>query len=326
MKRITLLFCTIILLALSNTQAQELSTIPGSFVDIGFGSRPVGMGFAFVGLADDENSSFWNPAGLGSISQITAGFSQADQMGLITYNYANAIVPLPGLKHSAGLAFVSSGDDAMEELSIYASYGIKLSVFSLGATLKYRNASFGNNSLNRDDYLVFDDDEFESGLGQQVFGDANGFGLDLGLLYQPNDEIRFGVLFRDAIAPMNWNSEARSTEYEARGSYDEELPYEIVFGGSIKFTKNILAVADFQPATDSERVNWVRAGVEGKLVNVLLLRAGTEQGINDFDDDRFTLGTGIDITINDKIRIKSDFAYVIDPIQNSQRISFAVSF
>lgn len=326
MKRIKLLIFSIAVLSFSSVQAQQLSTIPGSFVDIGFGSRPVGMGFAFVGLADDENSTFWNPAGLGDISNITAGFSQADQLGLITYNYANAIIPLPGMNHSAGLAFISSGDDALEELSIYASYGIKLSMVSVGASVKYRNASFGNNSMNRQDYLVFDDDEFEAGLGQQVLGDASGFGLDLGLLFHPSDEVRFGVLFRDAMAPMNWNSEARGTEYESRGTYDEELPYELIIGGSIKFSENILAVADFQPATDSERVNWVRAGVEGRLVGVLLLRAGTEQGINDLDDDRFTLGTGIDLKIRDSIRLKSDFAYVIDPIQNSQRISFAVSF
>jgi len=38
------------------------------------------------------------------------------------------------------------------------------------------------------------------------------------------------------------------------------------------------------------------------------------------------LGTGLDVTIKDKIRLQSDFAYVIDPIQNSQRISFTISF
>lgn len=85
-------------------------------------------------------------------------------------------------------------------------------------------------------------------------------------------------------------------------------------------------MVDFQPATSSERTNWVRAGVEGRLVNVLMVRAGTEQGINEIDDDRFTLGTGLDIRIKDKLRLQSDFAYVIDPIQNSQRISFTISF
>lgn len=326
MKRLILFLFTIAVLASGSAQSQELSMIPGSFVDIGFGTRPVGMGFAFVGLADDENSPYWNPAGLTQINEIKAGFSQADQLGLITYNYASATMPIPGQNHAVGISVISSGDEAMEELSIHAAYGIRFNIVSLGVALKYRNASFGNNSLNRDDYVVFDDDEIDTGFGQQVFGDANGIGLDLGLLIQPSDYVQLGVVLRDAYAPMSWNSEARSVEYQARGKYDEELPYELIIGSALTLSKNFLAVVDFQPATSSERTNWVRAGVEGRLVNVLMIRAGTEQGINEIDDDRFTLGTGLDIRIKDKIRVQSDFAYVIDPIQNSQRISFTISF
>ena len=88
-------------------------------------------------------------------------------------------------------------------------------MLSLGVALKYRNASFGNNALNRADYVVFDEDEIDEGFGQQVFGDANGLGVDLGLLLQPTDRFKIGVLIRDAYAPMSWNSEARSVEYQA---------------------------------------------------------------------------------------------------------------
>ena len=101
---------------------------------------------------------------------------------------------------------------------------------------------------------------------------------------------------------------------------------EVIFGSSFKVNDNVLLVTDFQPAMTAERTNWVRAGIEGRLVKVLMLRAGTEQGINDLDDDKITFGTGLDIVLKDKIRLQSDFAYVIDPIQNSQRISFSISF
>ena len=44
---------------------------PGStganFLKLGVGARPVGMGEAFCGVADDLNSLYWNPAGLNSI-------------------------------------------------------------------------------------------------------------------------------------------------------------------------------------------------------------------------------------------------------------------
>ena len=321
-------YITLLILVLSvsaTAQAQQLSQIPGSFVDIGFGTRPVGMGFAFVGVADDENAPYWNPSGLGYLREYKAGFSQIDQLGLITYNYASGIVPLPELNHAVGISVISSGDDAMKELSFHAAYGIKLNIVNVGLGLKYRNASFGNNTLSRDDYVVFDDSEIDEGFAQQIYGNANGFGIDFGLMVNPTEKIRLGLLVRDFFAPMNWSSKARGGDYTAKGDYEEGMPLEIIFGSSFKVNDNFMAAVDFQPATTSERTNYVRLGVEGRLVNVLMLRAGTEQGINDLDDEKFTLGTGLDISLKDKVRIQTDFAYVIDPIQNSQRISFTIS-
>lgn len=327
MKHRSFSFILLVLLGITGTvQAQKLSQIPGSFVDIGFGTRPVGMGFAFVGLADDENAPYWNPAGLGELNAYKAGFSQIDQMGLITYNYASLILPLAGPNHAVGISAISSGDDAMKELSVHAAYGIKINIINIGFGIKYRNAAFGNNTLNRDDYRVFEEYEIDEGLAQQVFGDANGFGADIGLMVNPTKNIRLGVLVRDFFAPMNWSSQARGAEYQSRGDYEEGMPMEVIFGSSYKVNNNFLAVVDFQPATTSERTNYVRAGIEGRLVKVLMLRAGTEQGINNLDDEKYTLGTGLDIKLKDKLRLQSDFAYVIDPIQNSQRISFTISF
>lgn len=326
MKRFFHLVILIVALASFPSNAQKVSDIPGSFVDVGFGTRPVGLGFAFVGLADDENATYYNPAGLSQINAYNAGFSQGEQFGLIAYNYASATIPLPGNQHSLGITFISSGDDALEELSVHAAYGVKWNNVSLGVGLKYRNASFGNNTLNRDDFLVFDDAEIDEGIGQQVFGDANGLGLDLGFMVHATDRVQFGLLIRDAYAPMTWQSEARSLDYQARGEYEEELPTEIIIGSSFKLSDNFLAVVDFQPSTTKERTDFVRAGIEGRLVKVLMIRAGTEQGINDLDDERFTLGTGIDLKFGERLRLQSGFSYIIDPIQNSERISVTLSF
>ena len=45
----------------------EAGTTGAAFLKIQGGSRPVGMGGAFAGLANDVNTIFWNPAGLTSI-------------------------------------------------------------------------------------------------------------------------------------------------------------------------------------------------------------------------------------------------------------------
>ena len=45
----------------------EAGTTGAAFLKIEGGSRPVGMGGAFAGLANDVNTIFWNPAGLTSV-------------------------------------------------------------------------------------------------------------------------------------------------------------------------------------------------------------------------------------------------------------------
>ena len=46
---------------------KKAGTAAAAFLKIDAGSRPMGMGGAFTGLADDINTLFWNPAGLASI-------------------------------------------------------------------------------------------------------------------------------------------------------------------------------------------------------------------------------------------------------------------
>ena len=308
-------------------KAQQVSSIPGSFVDVGFGTRPVAMGYAFVGLADDENSTYWNPAGLSQAKGFQAGFSQLDHWGLVTYNYAAMTIPSFGQNQSLGIALISSGDDALSELSVHAAYGFRIKFISVGAAVKYRSASFGNNTLSEDTYNVFDPEEIRIGMGQQVTGDAFGIGIDLGMLLHINESIQFGVMARDYRAPMQWSSAAvESSSYSAKGDYAEDLPMEILFGASGRMGDDLVLVADYVPAMDKERTTWVRAGFEKRLAKVLMIRGGTEQGINNLDDDKITVGTGLDIRIQNTIRIKADFTYVMDPIKDSQRFSFSLHF
>ncbi len=45
----------------------------GSFLQLGFGARSLGMGGAFVAVADDATGGFFNPAGLVQVTQRTFG-------------------------------------------------------------------------------------------------------------------------------------------------------------------------------------------------------------------------------------------------------------
>jgi len=60
------------------------------FLRIGIGSRALGMGGAFVAVADDGTASYWNPAGLGNLPQHQIYFSHVQMFdNLAHHNFAN---------------------------------------------------------------------------------------------------------------------------------------------------------------------------------------------------------------------------------------------
>ncbi|KPA11818.1 hypothetical protein MHK_007967, partial [Candidatus Magnetomorum sp. HK-1] len=53
--------------SLSDVHASFDIEIPSSFNPVGSGARAIGMGGAFIGLADDATAASWNPAGLKNV-------------------------------------------------------------------------------------------------------------------------------------------------------------------------------------------------------------------------------------------------------------------
>ena len=236
------------------------------------------------------------------------------------------VAPLPGATHGAGATIIASGDDLMRELSIQVGYAYAYGPISAGIGLKYRNATFGNNLFDPSRYVIFEPDEINEGRMNQVTGDASGFGVDFGLLYQVNERARVSLVYRDLAASLNWNSETANPDRPARGSYNEGLPSELIIGSAVHLRNNFLLTADVRPALTSDTENVVHLGVEAVLVDVVALRGGTRQRINDRDDALYALGMGLISPEFMGVSVRLDYTYVFDPLENSQRISFAIQF
>lgn len=306
--------------------AQDLSGIPGAFADIGFGARPVAMGGAFTGLANDVNSVLWNPAGLTLIKNYEASFSYTNQLGLIGYHYLAATMPM-GKNEGLGFSLISSGDKALREWTLGSSYATELWGIYTGATLKLRFASFGNNSLTDNDYSVFDNDEITGGIANQIKGTAFGFGLDLGMLYPLNDQIMIGTFLRDIYSPVFWDSKTNSSDNQSKGKYSETVPMEWTFGSSFKVTDNFIFAVDYSPALIEDSYQKFMAGMELKFFDMVLIRGGAQNLINNLDDERYSLGLGLDIAdLIGGSRILIDYTYSIEEIANSQRFSLGMEF
>lgn len=307
-------------------QAQRLSSIPGAFVDVGFGSRPVSLGNAYAGLGDDINAVYLNPAGLTALRQREVEFTHTKLMGLVNYQFFSAGMPISE-QETVALAVISSGDALMREFSFHAGYAREIIAgLSAGAALKYRRSSFGNNTLNPSDFDgIFDPNEINMGISNQVFGSANGFGLDLGLMYRATEQLSFGLMLRDVFAPVYWNSKTRNAESRSKGNYQERIPFEAAVGTSWKVDGVMVFSVEYKPSFDTEQDDALRLGFERVILDILSVRFGTEQWLNNRDDDKYMLGAGIRVPVSE-YHIQINYGYIIDDIANTHRIGLQLNF
>jgi hypothetical protein len=78
----------------------------GEFLSLGVGARALGMGGAFVGIADDVTACFWNPAGLSQLSQRELSLMHAETFGsLLNQDFVAVGFPLGTQDRSSALAF-----------------------------------------------------------------------------------------------------------------------------------------------------------------------------------------------------------------------------
>jgi hypothetical protein len=81
-----------LMLAASSAGATKFA---GEFLATGFGAKALGMGGAFVAIADDASAVYWNPAGLYMLEQRQALFMHSQRFGgLVDYNTFSFAAPL----------------------------------------------------------------------------------------------------------------------------------------------------------------------------------------------------------------------------------------
>jgi hypothetical protein len=69
----------------------------GAFLELGIGPRALGMGSAFVALADDGSGFYWNPAGPASLSGLNISTMYANMFNnLENHGYASVSLPIFG--------------------------------------------------------------------------------------------------------------------------------------------------------------------------------------------------------------------------------------
>jgi polysaccharide biosynthesis/export protein len=203
-----------------------------------WGVRPLGLGKAYIGVADDDYAPFWNPAGMTRIQSPRSSFSFARAENrdgpaahLASLSLVNTNSTLPG---AAGFWWTRFDQGDVRRENVFAlSYARDFYAlpngtrFAAGGSAKYMNQSWAGNK----------------GADKSVIG------LDAGLIYVPVNRLSFGLSVRNLNEP------------KAGPALGKRTPAEVGLGGSYWLSQNTMLALDAADIKKNGRLN-LRGGME----------------------------------------------------------------
>jgi len=317
----------------------------GEFMAIGVGGRALGLGGAYVALANDVTAGFWNPAGLARINYPEFELMHDEQFGsLENFDYGAVAFPF-GANDTTGT--VADQDGTLRPVINYNASSFGISVMRLGIdgipdtrSLDTNGDGVFNDLDGRPDYsqITFFNSadwavyfSYARQYSERLFYGANlklirrdigdyhatGIGFDLGGIYQPTDNLSFGANVQDITTTLiAWNTgtnELVSPTLKIGGAYLFEI-----FGG--RLGPSIDADVRFEGRKFSSTAYLgpvsfdPHGGVEFDYKKTVALRVGYD------DTKNLTLGAGVHLR-----KLDIDYAFAKfngeDQLGNSHRIS-----
>jgi len=295
-------------------------TTAATFLEIGVGASAVGMGSAYVSIADDATALHWNPAGVAGLQQANVIVVHTNWIADTKFDFAAIAIPLSGLG-TVGLSLTSLSMEDMKvrtvdlpegtgeffsagDLAGSISYSRKLTErFSIGVTAKYIQQTIWHEN-------------------------ASAFAIDLGTLFKTD---LFGGMTIGA-ALSNFGTSMKMSGRDARefirlnpgelGTNGQiptdiqldswDLPLLFQFGVSTRIFDNemyrwTIAVDALHPNDNYESVN---GGTEVSFYDILFVRAGYQSLALDQSEGGLSLGVGVSSSnVMDNMKISFDYAY-----------------
>ena len=315
-----------------SSPSQGADKYAAEFLSIGVGARALGMGGAFVALADDASASYWNPAGLALLERGELLFMHSEQFGsLANHDYFGFVQPL-------------AGDSR-------ASVGISLIRFSVDHILVTRDAFEDVNGDGewQPGELIYpdrfkDDSDVEYGLllsyareySDRIFLGGNvkllrqtlldntsfGMGLDLGAMFFATPDLTVGLRLADATTSrISWDT---GTQETLAPSLSVGVRYTLSMPAALD--GDLTVAGDLHQAFDGrDEVSQLGGGTDALLgveywfKRVVAARAGSDAG-------NFTAGAGLRVPgVLGGMGV--DYAFLAhDDLGDTHRVSASVRF
>jgi len=325
MKR--LLIILIIFIAFPNVKAQLFPTLGGQragistaqFLKIGVGGRATALGDAFVAIANDASSLYWNPAGLVQFDNDQVMFSHNQWVADINHEFFGAVYHL-GKNHALGISVIALTMDDMpvttefapfgtgqffgfSDLAIGITYSQKMTdKFSFGVTVRYMEETL--DKLKMRGVMIDLGTYYWTGLGSTRFAvTVSHFGAEMA----PDGKINL-VGNREK---SDWQSFSPPTMFRIGFALE---PYEN------KEHKVTTSIQLNHPNDNSE--NFALA-VEYVWKSLLSLRGGYKFNV---DEQNISFGAGVDVPIS-IAKFTLDYSFVnFERLGSVHRFSIILGF
>ncbi len=255
-----------------------------SFGDIQAGARSMGMGGAFVGLADDASAPLFNPAGIGQFQKLDlllnyTALNSGLTVGSLYTGYVGVVVPTQ-TAGSFGIGLYQRGasigsENLFTESVLALNYARGFNQLYFGLTAKALMASWNdvNGAVTLNPYFNGDDGK-------------SSFDVDAGILYTPFRNLALGLAVENLMATdMAINTDLTEDKLDrvlktgVAFRLGERLsPYALRYPGTF------VADINYKMRGDREAVSRIQVGAEGWFAGdgILGLRAGFATGDEDY--------------------------------------------
>lgn len=298
----------------------------GSFLSVPIGARPVGMGGAYIAVANDGAGAFYNPAGVANIKQSILATSYRTMDFDRKLGYVSFITPTQG-NSALGFNWLYAGSGSVEARNTDGD--------PLGYDISENNHAVSAVFAKRFEKLFAVG--FRGTYLHTEFADMSAYSVkfDLGVMLYLSQlfdrevrdlmfvqDLQAGLVVRNLGAVYRWNNE----DYFAAHSYDifgsdheDKVPLEVGLGGSGRFLQRKLLLASDALIVQHQGLK-LHAGAEYFVKPEFSIRTG-------YADESFTAGAGFIFKLGEK-NLALDYAFSTDRVgEGSEHIfSFDLLF
>ena len=303
-----------------NTDVSKVATTSAAFLEIPVGAVAVGMGGAFVGVANDASAIYWNVGGISRIGKYDLHLSSMSWIGDTKFNFVGLVIPM-GDDGALGFSFsgLSMSDMAVRTIEKPEGTG---EFFSAGA-ISF-GVSYARNLTDRFSLGI----TFKSIQENIWHMTAQGFAIDAGTYFKTDlfGGMVIGASISNFGSAMKLNGrDTRSfirIDENKKGSNDRiptnieldswDLPLTFRLGLSTIAIKNDIYklkvnIDAIHPNNDYESLN---IGGELTFLDIFSLRGGYNALFLKDREGGLSLGVGVNSTLLfSDTKFQFDYAY-----------------